>query len=174
MIIRAILAMTGVAFGFISPTFARQKDPIDPKIDQQIHALATKFDEAYNKNDPTAVAALYTEDAVRFNANNSRFHGRKAIEKSFADIDFKRWHSYNFFTNVDRVTAIRNEVRSNGRWSCNFRDANSASRKGEGRYSWIVIREGDTWKIRRDISSSGGGAGSGSGGGGGGGGGGGC
>ena len=64
MIIRAILAMTGVAFGFISPTFARQKDPIDPKIDQQIHALATKFDEAYNKNDPTAVAALYTEERL--------------------------------------------------------------------------------------------------------------
>jgi nuclear transport factor 2 (NTF2) superfamily protein len=115
MKIRSALALTGLAIGFIFPTFARQKDAIDPKIDQQIRALASKFDEAYNKNDPAAVAALYTEDAVRFNADNLRFHGRKAIEKSFADVDFKRWHSYNFFTNVDRVTAVRNQVRSNGR-----------------------------------------------------------
>ena len=52
MKIRAALTLTGVAIGFIFPTFARQTDAIDPKIDQQIHALATKFDEAYNKNDP--------------------------------------------------------------------------------------------------------------------------
>jgi hypothetical protein len=72
-----------VAIGFVFATFAGQKDAIDPKIDQQIRALAWKFGEAYNKYDPGAVAARYTEDAVRFNADNSTFYGRKAIEKSF-------------------------------------------------------------------------------------------
>ena len=73
MKIRSALALAGLAVGFVFPTFAGQKDAIDPKIDQQIRALASKFDEAYNKNDPGGVAALYTEDAVRFNADNSKF-----------------------------------------------------------------------------------------------------
>jgi ketosteroid isomerase-like protein len=46
------------------PTFAQQKDTVDPKLAQQIRALAAKFDEAYNKNDAATVAAPYTDDAV--------------------------------------------------------------------------------------------------------------
>jgi hypothetical protein len=50
---------------------------VDPQIDQQIHTLAQKYDEAINKHDPAAVAALYTQDAVRVTAlNNGTFHGR--------------------------------------------------------------------------------------------------
>src|SRR5208283_1689022 len=57
-----LLALVGLATGFVLPTFAQ--DTADPKTAQQIHALAAKFNEVFNKHDPAAVAALYTEDAV--------------------------------------------------------------------------------------------------------------
>jgi len=57
-----LLALVGLATGFVLPTFAQ--DTADPKTAQQVHALVAKFNEAFNKHDPAAVAALYTEDAV--------------------------------------------------------------------------------------------------------------
>jgi uncharacterized protein (TIGR02246 family) len=54
-----------------------------------INVLGMKVDEAYNKNDAGAVAALFTEDAVLV-APDGMFYGRQAIEKRYADT-FQRW-----------------------------------------------------------------------------------
>ena len=54
-----LLAFVGLAIGFVLPTFAQ--DTVDPKTAKQIHALAAKFNEVFNKHDPAAVAAFYTE-----------------------------------------------------------------------------------------------------------------
>jgi type II secretory pathway pseudopilin PulG len=62
MKIRLAIALIGLAIGFALPTFAKQKDTVNPQIEQQIRALAMKFEEAYNRNDAAAVAALYTEE----------------------------------------------------------------------------------------------------------------
>jgi hypothetical protein len=80
MKIRLLLALVGLAIGFASPTFSQQENTVDPKTAQEIRSLATKYDEAFNKQDPAAVAALYTEDAV-YVAHHGTFHGRQAIEK---------------------------------------------------------------------------------------------
>jgi hypothetical protein len=60
---RLIVALVGSAIGFAWPTSAQQT--LDPTIEQQIRALAQKYDEAINNHDPGAVAALYTHDGVR-------------------------------------------------------------------------------------------------------------
>jgi ketosteroid isomerase-like protein len=78
------VALVGLAISFTVPTLAQQKDTVDPKIDQQIRALAMKYDEAYNRQDPAAVAALYTEDAV-LQSPHGPFRGRQAIEKIMQD-----------------------------------------------------------------------------------------
>jgi len=44
-----------------------------------------KADEAFNKNDATAVAALFTEDAVLV-ASDGMFYGRQAIDKRLCSI----------------------------------------------------------------------------------------
>ena len=54
------LALSGLAISFAVPTFAQ----VDPKIEQQIRILASKYDAAINKHDAPAIAALYTPDAV--------------------------------------------------------------------------------------------------------------
>jgi hypothetical protein len=54
--------LVGSAINFGLPAFAEQKDTVDPQIAQQIRVLAAKYDEAINKHDAAAVAALYAQD----------------------------------------------------------------------------------------------------------------
>jgi uncharacterized protein (TIGR02246 family) len=116
---------------------------------QQIRTLASKYDAAFNNNDAAAVAALYTED--RAHGWHGTSHGRQAIEKSYA-LDFQSWHPRSRFTTVGRVSAVGNEVRLTGRWSVIYNDYGNFTNHG-GYYSWIIVREGDTWKIRRDSTT---------------------
>ena len=151
MKIRFLLALAGLAISFAVPSIAQQKDTADPRIAQQIRALTIKYDAALNNHDAAAVAALYTQDGV--NAFHQTSHGRQAIEKSYA-YDFQRWHPYNHITTVNRLNAIGNEVRATGRrsGSASARDTDFPS-NNEGYYHWIIVREGDTWKIRKSSFS---------------------
>jgi hypothetical protein len=97
-----LLALVGLAIGFALPTFAQQT--VDPKIEQQIRALAAQVFQSYYMN--------------------------------------------SHVTRVDRVIAVGNEVCSTGRWSANDYDYGTPTNHG-GFYSLILVREGDTWKIRK-------------------------
>jgi uncharacterized protein (TIGR02246 family) len=144
------VALTGLAISFTAPVFAQQKDSIDPIIDQQIRRLVAKYDEEYNKQDWTAVAALFTEHGISMTAHDGTFHGRQAIEKQYAKT-FQIWHPNNIFKTVDRVLVVRNEARLFGRRSVTFKD-DAYTRHVEGHFLWVLVREGDTWKIRKDDS----------------------
>ena len=109
MKIRLVLALIVLAISFALPTFAQQKDTVDPQIAQQIRAFAAKFDEAFNKNDAVAVAALYTEDGVH--AFHKTSYGRQNIEKSYAH-DFQRWHPKNHVVTIDRLNAVGNDANA--------------------------------------------------------------
>jgi uncharacterized protein (TIGR02246 family) len=147
-----LLALVGLALGFAFPTFAQLKDTVDPKTAQEIRALAMKYDAALNKQDPAAVAALYAEDAV-YVAQHGTFHGRQAIEKTYANY-FQHWHSINHVSTVDRVIADGIDVRAFGTWSSTFQDTNGAPRKDRGHYRWLLVRKGDTWEIRTNTNRS--------------------
>jgi SnoaL-like domain len=103
----------GLAISFALPTFAQQKDTVDPKIVQQIRVLAAKYDEAINRHDAAAVASLYTQDGVGQipESKVSPGHGRQGIEKAYGRW-FKGLQVDNYFTTVDWVTAVGNEIRS--------------------------------------------------------------
>jgi hypothetical protein len=75
MSIRLAVALVGLVFGVAVPAFAEQKDAVDPKIDQQIRLLAAKYDEAINRRDAAAVAALYAQDGV-WVTHDGAFNGR--------------------------------------------------------------------------------------------------
>ena len=64
MKIRLRLALVGLAISFAFPTFAQQKDTVNPQLAEQLSALSEKTGEAFNNNDAAALAALYTEDAI--------------------------------------------------------------------------------------------------------------
>ena len=147
MKVPVVVVIVFLAIDLALPTFAQQKDTLDPQIAQQIRVLAMKYHEAINRNDAAAMAALYTEDAVNVLPGGS-FHGRQAIEKGWARV-FQSWHPSNDIANFDWLKAVGNEVRSSGRWSHTDPPAGSAPSNREGSFTWIMVREGDTWKIRR-------------------------
>lgn len=84
-----ILALAGLAIGFAVSTLAQEKDAVDPQTRQQLEAIDKIFDEAYNKNDAAAIAALFTKDAVLISPLGM-FSGRAGVEKYFVDA-FHRW-----------------------------------------------------------------------------------
>ena len=85
MKIPLLLALVGLAISFAFPTFAQQKDTVDPKIDQQIRVLAAKYDDAINRHDAVAVAALFTQGGIGQipESKVSAGHARQGIEKAY-------------------------------------------------------------------------------------------
>jgi uncharacterized protein (TIGR02246 family) len=146
-----VLGLIGLVISLALPTFAQQKDTVDPKIVEQIRVLTTKYEQAYNNHDPAAVAALYTEDGAFVTTHNGVKHGREAIAKHCEKIEFQLWHAYNLVKTIDRVIAVGDEIRIFGRWNCTFKD-DAYTRNVEGHYLWICVRQGDAWEIRKDDS----------------------
>ncbi len=158
MKIRLAVALVGLAISFAVPTFAQQKDTVDPRIVQQrdllgdakalgeFGELGMKADEAFNKNDATAVAALFTEDAVLV-ASDGMFYGRQAIEKRYADT-FQQWPITTFSSQMcHQLHAIDNAVWSVGEWWSTLQ-SQTGPKFERGCWSAIYVCESDVWKIR--------------------------
>jgi uncharacterized protein (TIGR02246 family) len=148
-----VFALLGLAMSFASSTFAQQKDAVDLQMPQQIRALATKYDQAINSQNAAAIAAFWTKDGVDVTPNVGIFHGRQAIEKYYAEWVFRLWHVHNFIQRIDRVVAVGNEVHAYGTWSCTYQQTLASRSTGGGHFVWVIVREGNTWKIRKDSSS---------------------
>lgn len=128
MKMRVLLALVGLAIGFALPTFAQQTNAPDPQLREQILALAKEFDEAWNNNDPAALAALFTEDGVEVR-DIGPIYGRDALEKSWVEM-FKHIQMSNHISSVDQYSphiiggTDGNETWSSGSYSVTFRGEN--------------------------------------------------
>jgi ketosteroid isomerase-like protein len=81
MKIRFLLGLVGLAISFALPTFAQQKEPTPSDENRQVSAaLIKQSEDAWNKNDAAALAAMFTEDAVIV-TDSGPVYGREAIEK---------------------------------------------------------------------------------------------
>jgi uncharacterized protein (TIGR02246 family) len=123
------------------------KDTADPQIAQQIRERGKKYDEAFNKNDAAAVAALFTDDALQV-APEGAFSGRQAIEKRYAEQAFQRRHCKNHVQKTNQVIAVGNEICSTGEWSCTAQDQSGGTIQVQGYFTDVNFRDGDTWKVR--------------------------
>jgi len=147
MKIRVVVALVGLAISFAPPVFAQQKDTLDPETAQQVRALASNYDAAFNRRDAATVAGLYTEDAV-FNIPEGTFQGRQAIEGLYAKHYFGEAHYKNVVTLVNQAIEAGNEVRATGTWSDSFEDPSTGTIHADGTYSWVSVHDVDTWRIR--------------------------
>ena len=86
---RSVVVLVGFAISLVLPTFAQQKDAVQPQLRQEIEAALMKFEEAFNKHDAAAMATLFTLDAVQMLdwGEGGTFSGQQAIEKHYA-LDF--------------------------------------------------------------------------------------
>ena len=64
MKMRLLLALAGLTISFALPTIALEKEEVNPKILAAIQANDKAYDDAFNKHDPAAIAALFSENAV--------------------------------------------------------------------------------------------------------------
>jgi uncharacterized protein (TIGR02246 family) len=146
-----LMAITPELPKFQAPTSAQQRSTPDPQLRQQAVALIKKFADAWNSNDPAALGALFTEDAV-FVTDRGPVFGRQGIEKLQADV-VQHVRQSNHTDTVDRnsphmIGTAGNEMWVTGAYSQTnrFKDGNTAEQKGY--WSVIFAREGDAWKAR--------------------------
>jgi ketosteroid isomerase-like protein len=144
MKIRLVVALVGLAISFALPVLAFDFSG-DVKSLDEFHALGMKEDEAFNRSDAGALAALFTEDAVLV-APDGIFSGRQAIEKRYANV-FQKWHNINHIGQANQLNAIGNEPWSVGEWWNTLQSQTGPVFVG-GYWSAIYVREGDGWKMR--------------------------
>jgi ketosteroid isomerase-like protein len=123
----------------------------DPHTTQAIRALSTAYDDAVDKNDAVALAALYTEDAV-FVTDAGMVYGRQEIEKWHAYV-FQQWRPKNHISAPDHnsphtIGSAPNGVWATGDWSETIQGQDGVPIHHGGYWSAVYTREGDIWKFQ--------------------------
>ena len=139
-----LITLLGLAISFALPALAQQQSTVDPEVRHGIEAVFMKFGEAFNKRDPAAMAALYTEDAVQLWSWSPRedavASSQQAIEKRYAVMLASS--PGEFVGQIVDVYPIGNDM------SVITKDSEGTLWKG---YKvWICVRDADTWKIRME------------------------
>jgi ketosteroid isomerase-like protein len=139
---RVLLTLAVLTISPVVSAVAQEQNTVDPEVRQQIEAALTKFDEAFSKNDATATAALYTQDAAEVVSEWSEgglAFGQQAIEKR---------HAANFASNPGKLShkllqvhAIGNEICAISEWSMP-----PIKTKGSHHEVTIYVREADDWR----------------------------
>ena len=150
MKIRSLLALVGQAVSLALPAFAQEQETVDPKIAEQVRALAAKYDEACNRSDAAAVAAFITEDAI-WTTPHGKISGRQAIEKDYAERSFGHYHVNDVSTKCEKVNKFGDDIEASGTCSCAFQDGHGHTGHVRGHFKWIIVREVDNLQIRADI-----------------------
>jgi uncharacterized protein (TIGR02246 family) len=120
-----------------------QMHAADSKTEQEIRAFVRAYEEGFNRNDATALAALCTEDAVQIGPEGP-ICGRLAIEQKYVDL-FRQSHPTNMICPIDQVSMLGKVSWNSGAWSCTVQGENGPVSISGYRLD-ILVREGDDWK----------------------------
>jgi uncharacterized protein (TIGR02246 family) len=148
MKIRLILAFVGLAISFVEPGLAFRSFSGDFIAIEEVRALGTKYEEAFDQDDAVTLASLFAEDAVVVTPDGMVL-GRKAIEEMYAS-EFQKLRPVNNVIEVDQLKASSNEVWEVGQWWSTVQ-SDKGPIEARGYYSAICVREGNAWKIRMSI-----------------------
>jgi uncharacterized protein (TIGR02246 family) len=118
--------------------------------DEQVRAVATRWEMAWNNHDMKALAALFTDDADFVNVGARHWKGRAEIEKE---------HAARLNQFVDSVwSTLRVGVQfltpdvalAHIAWSLRGdKDPDGTARPSrEGLFTWVVVRQGGQWLVR--------------------------
>ena len=154
MKMRLLLTLAGLAIGFALPTFAQQKDAVDPELMKAVLHSCQVFDNAFNNNDPEALANLFTEDAT-FVTDSGVLHGRYDILKYQIGV-FKVVH-FGSHKNVPisayPIGTDGKQFWATGSWSHTVQVQGGEPTEQKGFWSAIIVNDGtgkhvmQTWNI---------------------------
>jgi uncharacterized protein (TIGR02246 family) len=134
-------------------TAPKQEEKRDEAADMKaINTLRSQFIAAFNSNDPAAIAATYTDDAIVMPTNRTAVEGKQAIQTYYAA---------RFKQNPAKIALKVLETRVMGDWAYDRGDSTItvAGKSGKpveqsSKYLVIVKRQADgSWKIYRAIYS---------------------
>jgi uncharacterized protein (TIGR02246 family) len=120
---------------------------------RQIEQLAATFSERYNKQDASAVASMFTKDAVRVTSGISGPSiGRQAIEETFKTQFDSGFRHIDLV--IDQVSPFGTDAAITvGTYQITGR-GQGGPLKVDGRWTEVEVREGGVWKIRLSTVAS--------------------
>jgi ketosteroid isomerase-like protein len=146
MRLHVLLGLVVLAIGFVVPTLAQEGNAVDPQVRKQIEELNMMYDEAFNKNDAVAVAALFTVDGVAMGPEGLA-SGQPDIVQRY--LVLFQSHPTSHISKLVQLYAIGVRVCAITEWSATQKKHTSQSmRLSEGYIVTINVREGDAWKIQ--------------------------
>lgn len=145
-----VVALLGLAISIALPALAETNTP-DPQQREQLLELAKKFEDAWNNNDATGLAALFAKNAVLVD-DTGPIAGRDAIEKHYKDL-FQNVHFSNSHTTYGpecphAIGTDGKEMWENGAWSMTWQVKGGEPVNGKGFHSSIAVLEDGVWKKR--------------------------
>ena len=127
----AVLLLAG------SGAVAQQNDP-------NLEKLLEQYQMAWNKGDAKALAALYTQTALRLPPEGPALSGRAAIEKSFVQNFQGAWKGTKLTLKAGRTQEVAPNVRIQ---AGTYEVSGGTAGPQRGRYLNTVVREGNDWKL---------------------------
>ena len=122
------------------------------EVRQAIEALIKQLEDALNKGDAAAIAALYTEEARVLPPNGPMIVGREAIQNSHqGDIDAGL--SDLQLTTLE-VGVVRDLAYEIGEYTETIQPEEGEAIRDQGKYVVVWKRENGEWKLDVDIWNS--------------------
>lgn len=120
-------------------------------INNDMNALAKKYESAYNRKDVKALKGMYTKDAVRINPDGITTTGIDAISDSTAQ-DFKNNKVIMVKIKGDKsVKESDGSVTSTGTYHVTGTTKKGKKIDFKGVYTNTVVKEGGKWKIGKMV-----------------------
>lgn len=156
----ARLLIPVVCFGYTGRAAAQTSAPPDPAPQMTREALLAELNprggaalvKAWHADDPDAVAAFYTEDAVLIDARGTVYRGKAEIASGF----LRTWVPAirQITPTIERVVGGRDQMTLLGRYTAVV-DRAGSTYDAEGVFSNTWVRQPDgSWKIRASLNSA--------------------
>ena len=137
------LALAASAFLLAAaPTFAQQ-------VPAETAATNHRFEQAFNRGDAAALAALYTENATLLPPGADLMTGRQAAQ-SFWQATYGSG-ARNLSLNTVSIESYGDVAREIGRFSVNVPGQGGQTTRVEGKYVVIWKKTAEGWRLDTDI-----------------------
>lgn len=145
MVLKVCGSVVLLTVGLLAAPAAQQGGGARAEIEKAVAAFVT----AYNSGDAAAIAKMYSADAQLFPPNSDVVRGAEGIEKLWKGAMTAGVKSVKLV--VVEVEAHGNSAHEIGTYSMIAADGREVDR---GKYIVIWKKEGNTWKLHRDIWNS--------------------
>jgi uncharacterized protein (TIGR02246 family) len=138
----AVLSLSLAVLGTgLAPASAQSKDPTLDK-------LAADWTAAFNRGDAKALAAFYTENAVRASQEAGTVTSRAAIEKEFAANFAGPWKGAKVSVKVGSTHPVGADIAVNeGAWEVNGTGPDGKAMTMKGTYVNTIVKKNGAWVI---------------------------